>query len=48
MNNRERMLKGLVYDPTAGDIMGDQQACNEIMSTTTPHGLPKNKNATRS
>ncbi|HIW05689.1 MAG TPA: sugar O-acetyltransferase [Firmicutes bacterium] len=31
MNNRERMLKGLVYDPTAGDIMGDQQACNEIM-----------------
>lgn len=31
MNNRERMLKGFVYDPTAGDIMGDQQACNEIM-----------------
>lgn len=31
MNNRERMLKGLVYDPTAGDIMGDQLACNEIL-----------------
>lgn len=31
MNNRERMLKGLVYDPTAGDIMGDQLVCNEIL-----------------
>lgn len=31
MDNRERMVKGLVYDPTAGDIMGDQLACNEIL-----------------
>lgn len=31
MNNRERMYKGLVYDPTAGDIMSDQRKYNEIL-----------------
>lgn len=31
MNNRERMVKGLIYDPSAGDIMSDQRKYNEIL-----------------
>lgn len=43
MTNKERMQKGFVYDPTAGDIMGEQSAYNEILydfNRTRPSELP--------